>query len=550
MMTDPDAGRRASGFEWLMATLVVVATGVVSTWPLATSPWLVPDHQDPLFSTWRLYQWTRNLVSGGAGGWFSGGQFHPAPDVLLYSDAIPLQALIAAPFILLGAPVVLVYNGLVWLTIVSAGLAMYACARYLSRSHFGALVAAMMFVGAPLRLDHVMHLELLSTAFLPLAILATARAFDGGLRAAWATGATLAGQFLSCIYYGVYLFTLWPLLAAIEWLRRRGQVARPILWRMAGGLLVAAVVAGAYALPYQRARSTVGDRSDGDVERYSGPLSSFVVSPPMNRLWGWTSGAAEPERWLFPGLVGSALAVSAITTPAAPWVGALAITAVVSADAARGTYGVTYPILRVVAPPYKGLRVAARFGMITLTALALLAAIGCGTMARAFGARPRAGVLAALILALMGVEYSANVVVRRMPRKAPPVYTFLSLLPPTVIAHAPMPRPHNLPGFEADFIYFGQYHRHTLVNGNSGFYPPGYLRLIARTRDLRNEDAIPSLRRAGVEFLLVHQRYYDYPSLYFHTIFVLEQRRDLEPVGTYRDEEGRGDVRVYRIIRD
>ena len=549
-MTAPPSHARASRRDWLVAVLVVVATGVASTWPLATSPWLIPDHQDPLFSSWRLYTWAHNLASLGADGWFSGNQFHPADTVLLYSDAILLPALIGAPFVLAGVPVVLVYTGLIWLSILSAGLAMYACARYLSSSHVGALAAAIVFVGAPLRLDHVMHLELLCTAFLPLAVLATARAFDGSLRGAWGVGASVAAQFLSCIYYGVFLVTLWPLLAGVEWLRRRGRLPLRIVMHTGAALALAGVIAGAYSVPYQRARQVVGDRGDSEVDGFSGGFESYVLSPAPSRLWGWTQAAGIPERWLFPGLVGSALAVSAVTTPAAPWVAAVAVTGLVAADASRGTAGVVYPVLRRYASPYRGLRVPARFGMMTLTMLALLAAVGCGTMARVFAGRPRASLLAALVLLLMGVETLANVPVRRMPTTAPPIYQFLATLPPTVIAHAPMPRPQNLPGFEADFIYFAQYHRHELVNGNSGFYPPDYLRVIQRANDLRRDGAIEALRGAGVEFLLVHERYYVYPALFADTVFVLEQRTDIEAIGTFADEAGRGEVRVYRLRRE
>ncbi len=85
---------------------------------------------------------------------------------------------------------------------------------------------------------------------------------------------------------------------------------------------------------------------------------------------------------------------------------------------------------------------------------------------------------------------------------------FLRSLPPTVIAHAPMPRADRLPGFDADFMYFAQYHRHELVNGNSGFYPPNYLWLLAETRNLPGDRSMAALRKAGVEYLLVHERYF------------------------------------------
>lgn len=547
MSTGPAS--RPSRADWLVAAAVVVATGVVSTWPLATSPWLVPDHQDPLFSSWRLYQWARNVAALGANGWFSGNMFHPSPDVLLYSDAILLPALLGAPLLLLGVPVVLVYSGLFWLGLVSAGLAMYACARELSGSHFGALVAAVMFVGAPLRLDHVMHLELLWTAFLPLTVLATARLLAGSVRGAWGIGAAMAGQFLSCVYYGVFLVTLWPLLATVEWLRRSDRPSWPVVWRTAASLAVAVAILGAYARPYQRARQVVGDRSDSDVDTFSGAFDAYAVSPPTSRLWGWTSEVGHSERWLFPGLVGSALAVSAVTTPAAPWTAALAVTTLVAADASRGSAGVSYGVFRRLLPPYRGLRVPARFGMLVLTTWSLLAAIGSATLARGLAARRWGGLLGGTVVSLMVLESAAVVDARRLPREAPPIYAFLATLPPTVIAHAPWPHPGVLPGFEADFIYFAQYHRHTLINGNSGFYPPPYLQFLERAWNLPSDQAMAALRELGVEYLLVHERYFPSPSVLGTTIFQLEARGDLQVVGTYADEPGRGDVRVYRLRR-
>ena len=88
------------------------------------------------------------------------------------------------------------------------------------------------------------------------------------------------------------------------------------------------------------------------------------------------------------------------------------------------------------------------------------------------------------------------------------------------------------------------------MNGNSGFYPPGYLQVIERASDLRRDGAIDSLRKAGVEFLLVHERYFVLPALFADTVYALEQRTDVEAVGMFADEAGRGEVRVYRLHRE
>ncbi len=533
--------------EWAVAVLVVAATTIVATWPLATSPWLVPTHQDPLFSSWRLYQWTRNLTGGAPEGLFGGNIFHPAGDVLLFSDAIPLPALLGAPFIAVGVPVTIVYAGLVWAAYLSAGLAMYACAREIAGSRWGALVAAAIFVGAPARVEHVMHLELLWTAWLPLALLATARVLRGQGGAVWLLGGSLAAQFLCCIYYGVFLFTVWPLLAGLEWWRTRPSLDRLTVRRGVVALTLAALVAGLYAVPYQRARQVVGEREDFEVRRYSATIDSYATSPPWSRVWGWTAGDSEAELRLFPGLVGTSLAVAALAAPAAPWTAALAVTTIVAAEASTGLNGLTYPLLRRLAPPYRGLRVPARLGTVVLMGVALLAALGCAVLARAWRHLPGAALAAGLVLALVVAEGAAAVPVRALPRAAPPVYGLLASIPPTVIVHTPLPLPDELPGVEADYQYFAQYHQHELLNGNSGFYPPAYLQMLERSRNFPDDQALAALRAAGAEYLLVHEQYFLTSVEFSAAVAQLETHTDVTPVATSSDD--RGIVRVYRFAR-
>jgi len=543
-VTAPTPGRWGVVAEWALAAFVVAAATVAATWPLATSPWLVPAHQDPLFSSWRLYQWARNLAGAGPGGLFDGNIFTPARDVLLFSDAVPLQALAAAPFVWLGAPVVVVYNALVWASYLTAGLAAYACARAITGSRFGGLVAAAVFATAPSRIEHVMHLELLWTAAMPLAVLGAVRWLGGDRRGVRLAGAALAGQFLTCIYYGVFLLTIWPLLAAVEWLRSRPRLPWPVVVRGAGWVAAAAMVAALYAVPYQRARAVVGDRPDFEVEYYSADLDSYGSYPPANRLWGWGATPDGAERRLAPGVIASGLAVSAALTPAAPWTLALAVGALVTADASMGVGGWTYPWLRRL-PPYRGLRVPARFGMVTLLCVALLAAIGAANLARHLGGLTAAPWFAAALLAAVGAEHASTHPVRAMPPGPPPVYQWLATLPPSVIVHAPLPTLDTLPGVEADYQYFAQYHRHRLLNGNSGFYPPNYAQLLERTAAFPDARSLQAMRAAGAGYLLVHAQYFPTPAAFDAVVEALEVHAGVTPM-TASEDEG-GVVRVYRL---
>ncbi len=179
--------------------------------------------------------------------------------------------------------------------------------------------------------------------------------------------------------------------------------------------------------------------------------------------------------------------------------------------------------------------------------MALLAALGCANLARACGTWPGASVAAGLALAVVMAESAAIVPVRRLPPVAPPVYALLATLPPTVVVHVPLPLPETLPGAEANYQYFAQYHRHALINGNSGFYPPAYVQLLERARGLAGDRAMAALRETGAEYLLVHEQYYATRDEFGRVVAALEERRDVAPVATSSDDGGV--VRVYKLVR-
>ena len=223
------------------------------------------------------------------------------------------------------------------------------------------------------------------------------------------------------------------------------------------------------------------------------------------------------------------------------------MTTALAAEASTGLNGVTYPLLRTLAPPYRGLRVPARFGAVTLLGVALLAALGCANLTRACAHWPGASAAAVLVLAVVVAESAAIVPVRRLPSVAPPVYALLATLPPTVIVHAPLPLPDTLPGAEANYQYFAQYHRHALINGNSGFYPPAYVQLLERLRGFPDDLALAALRATEAEYLLVHEQYYPTREAFGRLVTSLEASHDFVPVATSSDDGGV--VRVYKLLR-
>jgi hypothetical protein len=188
--------------------------------------------------------------------------------------------------------------------------------------------------------------------------------------------------------------------------------------------------------------------------------------------------------------------------------------------------------------------VPARFAILVVAAVSALAAIGVARLQRGF-AHPRwwsAGI--AVVVSAQLIEYTTITATRQLPSRPPNLYAWLGEQSPTVIAHFPMPSPDALPGHEAEYEYFAQYHRHTLVNGNSGFYPQTYLQLLHDVRGFPDARALEALRRKDVTIVIVHATHYDAED-YADLTGSLQDNQDLEPLGTFLDD--RGAARVYRM---
>lgn len=199
-----------------LVALFAICTAIV-TWPQARvlGTQAVP-HQDVYFNMWRLETFAHQVVHAPAR-LFDGNIFFPEPRTLAYSDATPVEGTIAAPLIWSGVRPLLVHNLMLFGAMVLSGAAMFALAHHLTGSRGAGVVAGLIFALAPYRFEHVMHMELQWVMWAPLALLALHRAIETG-RWRWglATGAFLALQMLSSVYYGVYLATLLGVMAVLD----------------------------------------------------------------------------------------------------------------------------------------------------------------------------------------------------------------------------------------------------------------------------------------------------------------------------------------------
>ncbi len=498
-----------------VATLFSLALAVLATWPQALAlGTAVAAHADPYFSMWRL-AWIAHALATDPIHLFDANIFHPETGTLAYSDAMLLEGLIGAPLLWAGLSPVLVYNLLLLTGIAGSGVGMFVLARALTGALMPSLVAVAVFVMAPYRIEHFMHLELQWTMWIPLMFWALHRTAD---EASWKPGA-LAGlflwlQILSCVYYGVFLAIAAVTFVLTLAVARPAAIARAFPW-LALGAIVAVALSLPYAYQYLGAADTVGTRPLDAIREYSARPSSYLVSPAQSWLWGWTAERGSAELRLFPGFIACMLAVAALFGRPRPIVLVYAVVGATAVVMSLGLNAPPYEWLVARIDALQGLRAPSRFAIVAMSALAVLAALGVQTIAASMSTRSpsnrlsRKGLVAAFALILLVVEYRNTAMllaeVRTTPIEGQDVYRAARALGPGVMLELPLPRLDALPGREPEYAFWsiGTWFRR--LNGYSGYFPPSYIQTVARLESFPDQASIALLRQLGVRYIIVHK---------------------------------------------
>jgi len=315
---------------WPLSGYTVLA--IVFTWPLAMQlTTAIGGGLDPLLQTWVLAWDAHILISNPLMAWHA-PIFVPYPETLAYSDHHLLLAAVALPLLASGEPI-LAYNLLVLLSYVLTGWAVYVLARtivdpvrHTSAGAASAFVAGAVFACGTYRTTHFVHLQLLQTAWLPLALLFLIRLLrspqgDGP----WWRNAALFGLFagIQCVtalyyaYLAVFALGLYVAVWFIVALWRSTRSRPAYSWRQPAGLVIggaiAATISVPFILPYLNVYRYLGIvRSPRELDNWSAPLQAYLAVPPANWLYGATGGpfaASGGEFALFPGLVTLTLAL-------------------------------------------------------------------------------------------------------------------------------------------------------------------------------------------------------------------------------------------------
>ncbi len=485
---------------------------VVMTWPLVLR-WrthVVQDEGDPLLQAWQV-AWGGHAMRSDPSAYFQANGFWPLPDSLAFSDALVGYA----PAGLLGAGMAgaTVRHGLLVLVACTlAVLGMHVLARELGASPWAAAIAGVVFAWAPWRLQHLGHLNILSTGGMPLTFFLLLRGYrqrrwglvlSGWLVATWQLSLGLgAGLFFA------YSLLVVAGLLAVWWLRAgRPSPGRAVAVATGVGVAVLLGATALQAVPYLRVLDAHPEalRTVGYLEIYSPPLRGLVTAPSQSWLWGGLTAPLRegmpwaPEQARFVGLAALVLGgIGAVAGRGPRWLrGGLAGAVLVTAVLAVGTNLLggrfTYLPLYEVLPGWQGIRTPGRWITLTTLALALLAALGADRVARA---RPQRSWVLPALLGLVVVEGLGATPVVEVPR--PSTTEVFAVSGPRL--HLPS----TVTGDQVFLLWSTEDGFPAVVNGASGFVPRELDELRRQVAGFPDEQSVAFLRDLGVRSVVLH----------------------------------------------
>ncbi len=501
------SGRRTLGLGGLG---LFVALVVLHTWPLATNPARLSrlDNNDTAFNTW-VVAWVAHQIPRDPMRLFQAPIFHPERDTLAYSEHMFVPSLMGAPLLWLGASPVLVYNLLVMLGLALSGWAMALVINRWTGSRSGGIVAGALFAFNAHLLTRFPHLQAQHLEFMPLALLAFDRVLT---RSRPLDVMLLAGAFVLqalCANYTM-VFLAFGLVAALicrpdGWLER-GRAVWPML---ALAAVVAMAILVPVLLPYQRVHASQGmARSMDEIARYSATWRDYLTTAGRLHYATWSAGVSGPTA-LFPGFAALALTAVAIATGVA-WRDrrarmALAL-GLVGLAFSFGAHLPGYSWLHEHVVPLQGIRVAGRWGLLALTAVAMLAGFGVARLEMVWRRIPlgRWPLVAGTLLAIVTLEAARAPLALVTYEGVPGVHDRLAATAGGALVVFPLYPGGNF-HLNAPYLLGQTRHFRPIVNGYSSFAPASYHARANRLQAFPAPAALDELRSIGVTDVLLYR---------------------------------------------
>ncbi len=555
----------------IAALALFCALSLVCTWPLPLHlADAVEDRQDALLNVW-ITAWDGHQLLSDPLHLFDANIFYPYPRTLAYSELLLGNALLALPLTAISGNPVLGYNVALLLSFILSGFGTYLLVLRLTRSPGAGMVAGAILAFCSYRMTNLAQAQLLTTQWLPLALLALHQLRQRPRPRPLATLVLFfCLQTLSSFYYGLLLalaaFGYWIWEIGDRIFRTGSRItprASPFTFYVVLAVCLLLFILLPFVRPYFQVQRELGfERTLADSEPFSASLRQYLMVPPGSLLYGsWLPNdytpiaGGYPVDALFPGLTTLALGFVGVIwgrgRPRRFFLLLLLASFILSLGprlylAPGQPAGLDLPLpyawLYALVPGFKALRAPVRFDALVMLALAVLAGYGVSCLSCKLQVSSCKLQVAGCLLLLVTLESlvwpAARVEKVPVGSAVPPVYRWLAEQPPGPVLELPMAFTPGGP--QLDYQYLSTYHWHPTPDGYSGFIPPKHGQIVYEMERFPSERSVSLLQALGVQYAVVHTD--RYPADRRQGMqSALAEIADLTPVKTF------GADQVYQV---
>ncbi len=431
----------------------------------------VPDWGDPLENAWVL-AWNAHQLVFDPLQIYHANIYYPFPNSLAFSESQFASSVLALPIFFASGNAILAYNFVFCAAFVFMAFNTYLLAYDVTRQRAAAILAGMAFAFWSYPFNHLSHLNLVTLQYIPLVFFALRRALQkADLKFALLFAIALTAQALSSWYaalmtsLGIVVYLLYAFVA------HRREIRLRALLQLALVALPALLLIVILALPYFQVNRAFGlERSLDDAQIFSATPSTFFTVAPQNRFYANLLLHNNADA-LFPGILVLLLAFVGLVNRHArerwAWLGMIIFFALIAFGPASPLYRALHEYL----PGFQGTRAPARFFVVGMLGLSVLAAIGFQFLAQKFSARAATAlsIAACVIITLEFFSAPISVVPIETGEKIPQVYRWLAQQAESNYVEMP------LRGGDVEFLtramYFSTIHWHATPLGYGSFAP-------------------------------------------------------------------------------
>lgn len=488
------------------AFVISVALAVLHTWPLASDLAGLSRHDnaDTTLNTWAV-SWVAHVVPRDPLRVFDAPIFHPDRRTLGYSEPLLVPGVLAIPLRAVGLDATVTYNLLVILGFALSAWAMWRVVAAWTGDEAAGAVAGLAYAFNAHLLTRFGHLQAIHAQALPLVLFALDRiATRPAVRDALWLGVGFALVGATSIYQ--LAFAAGAAVAGLlgragEWWRRPW----PTIGVAAFGASVGVALLAPLLWQYLGVSRESGlSRTLGDAAVFAATWRDYLATGGrLHHAW-WSAPFLGNSSALFPGVTVTLLAMVALVGPGTQRgrvhmmvaIGAAGV--VMSLGPATGLYRWLFDHV----PLLQATRATSRWGVLALTALAVLAGIGLAACKPRLSRRAYA-VLAATALALVTIEALRAPMAFTPTPAIPAVYARLATLPNAVLLEFPTYGGQDV-ARNAPYLLAQTTHFKPIVAGYSGIFTPAFSARLADLNTFPSERARAVIDDIGVTHVVLH----------------------------------------------